>query len=100
MLPCFTSDLNLLGSSEYSQILQDFPETQTLAQIIQAGRSLHPRGFFRSCVVASKAIPEDGKERDQWEKLIPGWPKFGSLISWMGWVQLWRGSRGGEGKFG
>lgn len=55
-------------------------------------------GFFRSCVVASKVIPEDGKKRDWWEMIIPRVPKVG--ISWMGWMQLWGGGRGGEGRFG
>lgn len=65
---------NLLRRSEYSQIQQDFPAIQTSAQVIQPGRILHPC-FVRSCVVASKVIPDNGKRRDRWENLIPGCPK-------------------------
>lgn len=32
--------------------------------------------FFRSCIVASEVIPEDGKGRDRWEKLIPEDPSW------------------------
>lgn len=71
--------------------------SQTLAQVSWAGRNLH-LWFFRSCVVASKVIPEDGKKRDWWEMIIPRVSKVG--ISWMGWMQLWGGSREGEGRFG
>lgn len=65
---------NLLRRSEYSQIQQDFPEIQTLAWVIQPGRILQPC-FVRSCVVASKVIPDDGKRKERWENLSPECPK-------------------------
>lgn len=85
------SILNLLSCSERSQIQQDFPKILTLAQVVPPGRILHPC-FLGVVLVLPKSFQVMGREG------IGGKTKVG--MSWMGWRQLWRGSRGGEGKVG